>query len=442
MSLDMPTISAVSISVTALLGFVLIFTWSIDRKNELTGWWGVAQLLMSGGIIIAVISARSNNGDLHAFGQAWMLLSSALMWLAVRRFEGRELHTFWIVIWPTAFLLAQIAGLFPNFDIRLVVACAMLAVLSFAAAWELVRDFGEPLHARWPAAILLIITGAGYLTWLPLTLRMPIYEASQLFTSTWFPIVVLGATLGRIALSFIVLVMEMERQEYEQRMDALTDPLTGLPNRRALFEAADRLAQQGRFLKGESISVLVFDLDHFKKVNDTYGHRLGDRVLQIFADILSDNLNSDSIVGRLGGEEFAAILPGATLTKAAEAAEKIRTSFATTATVIDGAEVSGTVSVGAACHDALNCDIAALFHRADGALYAAKSAGRNRVELLAPHESLCFAASRAAEADAAEMDGYDYRPITAPRSIRRYRDQQPKEVPPVRRARRSRPALT
>src|SRR5690606_18502361 len=110
-------------SVTAVLGFVLIFTWTIDRKNQLTGWWGVSQFLMSGGIIIAIIAARHNNGDLHAFGQAWMLLSSALMWMAVRHFEGRRLHTFWVVVWPTAFLLAQIAGVFTSFDIRLVVAC-------------------------------------------------------------------------------------------------------------------------------------------------------------------------------------------------------------------------------------------------------------------------------------------------------------------------------
>ena len=67
-------------------------------------------------------------------------------------------------------------------------------------------------------------------------------------------------------------------------MFALTDALTGLPNRRALFAAADELVAQGRYLSGHSLSVMVLDLDHFKKINDTYGHRLGDRVLQLFAD--------------------------------------------------------------------------------------------------------------------------------------------------------------
>ena len=101
--------------------------------------------------------------------------------------------------------------------------------------------------------------------------------------------------------------MVKERQELQQRMFALTDALTGLPNRRALFAAADELVAQGKYLRGHSLSVMVLDLDHFKKINDTYGHRLGDRVLQLFADTLIDELDSGTILGRLGGEEFAAI---------------------------------------------------------------------------------------------------------------------------------------
>jgi len=442
MQLDMPTISAVAISVTAILGVVLVFAWSLERTSILTGWWGLALLIMSGGIVIAVIAVRQNNADLHAFGQSWMILSAALMWMAVRRFEGRRLHPFLVGVWPVAFLIAQFVGLFASFDARLIAACAILAVLSFAAASELVRDRSEPLGSRWPAAILLIGTGVGYLSWLPLTLTMPIREAGLLFTSSWFPTVVLIATLGRIALSFVVLAMEKERQELEQRIDALTDPLTGLPNRRALFEAVERLGEHGRYLKGDPISVLVFDLDHFKKINDTYGHRLGDRVLQVFADILSEKLATGSIVGRLGGEEFAAILPGANLTTAAVTAEAVRASFATSAAVIDGANVACTVSVGAACHDDMSCDLGALFHRADGALYAAKNAGRNRVELLGEHEAMCFADSCAAIRSALDRrDGQDYPPLQKVGSTRRFRGLQPNEDVTLR-PRRGRPALS
>lgn len=388
MILNMPTISVVSISVTAILGFILLFAWWRERTSALTGWWGLAQLVMSVGIVIAVAALKTNDADLHAFGQAWMILSSAIMWMAVRQFEDRRVHLLWVIAAPAGFLIVRYCGYLGSFDDRLIVVCAILAALSFAAAAELARDRTEGLVSRWPAIVFLIATGVGYLAWLPLTIKMPIPEAGLVFSSTWMPWVILLATLGRVALAFVVLAMVKEREELKQRIDALTDPLTGLPNRRALFEAAERLRQHSKYLKGDPISVLVFDLDHFKKINDTFGHRLGDQVLQLFARTMSERLETGSIVGRLGGEEFAAILPGADLATAGVAAEEIRAAFAVSASMFDGARVAGTVSIGAASSDDIDCDLGSLFHRADGALYAAKNGGRNRVELISPHEPI------------------------------------------------------
>lgn len=420
MQLDMPTISAVSISVTAILGFVLIFSWSKTPTSPLTGWWGVAQLILSGGIIIAVIAVHRNDDNLNAVGQACMIFAAALMWTAVRQFEGRRIYAAWLVIWPAAFLIAQGLGYLGSFDIRLILACGFLAALSFAAAAELSRDASEPLVSRWPAVFLLVATGAGYLTWLPLALTMPIGEVDQVFASHWLPAVILIATLCRIALAFAVLALVKEREELKQRIDALTDPLTGLPNRRALFEEADKLSLHSKYLKGDPVSVLVFDLDHFKRINDTFGHRLGDRVLQRFAHTLSDKLASGSIVGRVGGEEFAAILPGADLETAAHTAEAVRATFAASAEVIDGVPVACTVSVGAACHNDIDCDLNTLFHLADGALYTAKSSGRNRVELLGPHDVFATPESTVlARSALSEFDGHDR--ARGARNMRRYR---------------------
>jgi diguanylate cyclase (GGDEF)-like protein len=234
--------------------------------------------------------------------------------------------------------------------------------------------------------VLLIVAGLSGLSWLPLNLIMPIHQAISVFSSDWLPTVILLTLLLRIALAFVVLSMAKERQEMEQRNDALTDALTGLPNRRALFEAADAFGQERSVLGGQ-ISVLIFDLDQFKQVNDRFGHAQGDHVLKLFAAKSKEHLNGTSIVARLGGEEFAAILPGADASSAVRAAEAVRRAFAKSAAFIDGLPVGATVSVGAATDPDLHSDLNALFRRADAALYAAKRGGRNRVEYLGPEDT-------------------------------------------------------
>lgn len=389
MTLDMPTISLVSLLATTMLGLLLCFIWWRDPSSTLIGWWGVAQLVMATGISFAAAGGFAGAPSLTAFGQALMLLSGAIMWLAVREFEGKSLSAFWVVVWPCTFIIAAAIGIADTFDDRLILASTLLGVLHIVCAAELARRDQEPLVSRWPAIILLLIMGVSYLAWLPLTLMMPVRAAGLVYASAWFPAVILVALLGRITVSFVVLAMVKERQEIQQRMVALTDPLTGLPNRRALFESAESLGEHGSYLK-DPIAVLVFDLDHFKMINDTYGHHLGDRVLQLFSATLSTNLDTATIFGRLGGEEFAAILPGASLSHACNRAECIRAAFADAAAVIDGLPVAGTVSVGVATHQSMDCDLGMLFHRADGALYAAKQNGRNRVQVIGPDDPLGF----------------------------------------------------
>jgi hypothetical protein len=252
MTLDMPTVSLVSIAVTAILGFILVFAGWQERRTPLAGWWGLAQLVMSLGIVAAVAGLRTGINDLHALGQSCMILSAALMWMAARQFEGRPVRALWVFAAPAMFLLAQAGDYLDSFDDRLIVTCAVMAAFNLAAAFELGRNRSEPLVSRWPA--IVIATGVGYLAWLPLTVYMPIREAGLMFASTWMPWVILVATLERVALAFVVLAMVKEREELKQRIDALTDPLTGLPNRRALFAAAEKLREHSKYLRGDPLS--------------------------------------------------------------------------------------------------------------------------------------------------------------------------------------------
>jgi len=295
MHLDMVTMSAASITVTGVLGIVLVFTWARERESVFVGWWGLALLLQSAGIVISAASSQQNDADFVTIGVASMVLSDAIKWQAARQFANHRIILAWTLLGPVAFLLIVHSGYFNDFEERLLVACTLSATYNFAAAFELSRVNGEHLASRWPAVLLLFITGLSCFSWLPLNLIMPIHEAIAVFSSAWFPTVVLLTLLLRIALAFVVLSMAKERQEMEQRSEALTDSLTGLPNRRALFEAADEVGQE-RSLLGGPISVLIFDLDHFKEVNDRFGHAQGDRVLKLFATRSKECLNGSSVV--------------------------------------------------------------------------------------------------------------------------------------------------
>lgn len=174
-------------------------------------------------------------------------------------------------------------------------------------------------------------------------------------------------------------ISERKRLEKELRQLAVTDPLTGLPNRRAFME---RLAQEMERLKRfdeVSAALLMLDLDHFKRINDAYGHATGDEVLRHFADILRAELRKVDLPGRLGGEEFAILMPCAGREDAFALAERLRRRLAAAPLALTGKSIRYTVSIGASVLSRDDASHDAVLLRADAALYEAKAAGRNQV---------------------------------------------------------------
>ena len=159
---------------------------------------------------------------------------------------------------------------------------------------------------------------------------------------------------------------------------ARVDSLTGIANRGAFFSRADRILRRARE-DGAPVSLIVFDLDHFKMINDTHGHAAGDRVLRAFADTAGEIMRPADLLGRIGGEEFAAILPGAGAEAAYVIADWIRHAFEVAPKIIDGALVHATVSAGIAMTQPKGT-LEAFLEAADRALHRAKAFGRNRVE--------------------------------------------------------------
>jgi diguanylate cyclase (GGDEF)-like protein len=159
---------------------------------------------------------------------------------------------------------------------------------------------------------------------------------------------------------------------------ALSDALTGLPNRRALEAALAREIARAR-REGAPLSVVALDVDHFKRVNDAHGHAAGDAVLAAVAARAAGALRAGDLLARVGGEEFLALLPGAALAAAAEAAERVRARLAEAPVVAGALSLAVTVSLGCAALEDGDAGGAALVARADARLYAAKRGGRNRV---------------------------------------------------------------
>jgi diguanylate cyclase (GGDEF)-like protein len=172
--------------------------------------------------------------------------------------------------------------------------------------------------------------------------------------------------------------MTKERGELRHKQASLIDSLTGLANRRAFLHDADAMLA-GRSARSEPVAVLLADLDHFKKINDRFGHAIGDRVLKVFAEALRRNIGPGDLVGRLGGEEFAILLAARSEGAAHDTAQRIRTTFAQAAAEVDGRAVGATVSIGLAGSRPDAHDLPGLLTRADGALYRAKESGRNCV---------------------------------------------------------------
>ncbi len=188
------------------------------------------------------------------------------------------------------------------------------------------------------------------------------------------PVIVI-APLALIA-SVAVLSTPLMRSDIQHRGDAVIDQLTGMLNRNALGARVAELTQQSK-MSGESIGLIIGDLDHFKSINDTRGHSVGDVVLRDVAYRIRKRLRAFDLAYRLGGEEFLILLPGADLAKCAQIAEQLRESVAAS-TLSGGLGVTMSFGVGASA-DGEPFDYATVFKQADAALYEAKRNGRDRV---------------------------------------------------------------
>jgi diguanylate cyclase (GGDEF)-like protein len=382
MNLDVNTLFLVTIYVEAILGLLLLFAWVQNTTIHAVAWWGFADLLRAASV--ALFGMYGSVSDLISIDLANTLLFTAfaLTWTGARVFDNRKPLPILLfggaALWLLLCRIPVIAG---SWDIRVLLSSGIIAAYTWGAAYEFWRGRSEPLVSRWPAIFMLFAHGALYLLRTPLGAMLPwLPTGNQVFESVWLTVLSFEALLFTIAIAFILLAMAKERTEHRHKTAALIDPLTGIANRRAFLQDGEaQLKRQAN--NPRPIAVMLLDLDNFKSINDCFGHPIGDRVLRLFAEIGEGCVRRIDLFGRLGGEEFAALLVDTSRERAIAVAEQIRSSFADATREVDGKAVGATVSIGiVVSHDAV-LDLSALLAQADHALYRAKGNGRNRIEV-------------------------------------------------------------
>ncbi len=379
--LDPLTTSVVATIYSLLSGAVLGFMHGAlphDLQPSAADW-RIGTLLIAGGGVLFVGQTLTSVSWVIPISNGCWLAGLALYWRAVRRYFGAR-DTSWIFT-PVVAGVAAISFytfVYPSLTWRVNVATLCWVTLLAGSAWTLIshrlRDNSVSSKVlSWifiGLAFLLLVRGLYYVTQstVVLSISAPINLVNVLSPLLIAVLPIMGTTV------FVLLCFERIRRVLHRI--ATTDELTGLPNRRTIGEHAAMLFSRAKALS-LGFSIAVIDIDHFKRVNDQYGHDTGDLVLKGIASTLAAQCRSGDLVGRQGGEEFVALFEDADATDALVAAERLRTA-------IEGKSHHGadttlglTVSIGVATFLPTDREYADILRRADRALYAAKAAGRN-----------------------------------------------------------------
>jgi diguanylate cyclase (GGDEF)-like protein len=381
MKLDVNTLFTVTIYVEAILGLLLLFAWAQNTAIQGVCWWGFAHLVRASSVVLFGMYGTAPDIVTIDLANALLFTAFAVTWTGARVFDGRPIEPVYLVTGAVLWLLiCRLPVLADAVAVRALIASGIITAYTWLTAYEFWRGRSEQLVSRWPAIFMLFAHGSLYLLRTPLIALLPSAADNSMYGSVWLTVLSFEALLFTISVAFILLAMAKERTELRHRNAAMLDPLTGIANRRSFLQDAGLLAKRHR-ANPRPTAVLLIDLDHFKSINDRFGHALGDRVLEMFTETARKSVRASDLIGRLGGEEFAAMLYDTTRDKAVAVAERIRESFAAAAKEIEGRPLCATVSIGLAYCEQSAIDVPEMLAQSDQALYFAKEHGRNRVEV-------------------------------------------------------------
>ena len=375
MSLDTTTLYFVATMVAAMLGAMLLFFGKQENISALN-WWGTAYLLGAASIALWTLAGATLGAMLSLALNALGFVACGMVWNAARVFHGRKPSLPGLLLGAVAWV-AAVMTLQPEASaIRLTIGAGIVAIYAALTAAELWSERRKTMQKRWPAIAVPVLHG--FVLMLPILLGGLLHPHDNAFASSvWVTVFAIELVLYAVGTVFVIFMLVSERTVTAHKTAASMDPLTGLFNRRGFAEATSRVIER-EANAGRPVTVMIFDLDHFKSINDRFGHPAGDEILKLFATVVINTLRITDLSGRIGGEEFAALLP-CPLEEGVIAAERVRETFAASGIVVQEGPVETSVSIGVAGGPA-GTELEVLLAAADSALYQAKRNGRNRVE--------------------------------------------------------------
>lgn len=382
MALDLRTIYLVASLTLVVLGAIQLAAYATGRFQRWPLWWSVSNILAGIGCLCIALRDLVPDTVSVGLGNAITLAGYVLMFVAIRVFAGRRVDARYCLLAIVAGSLVIILFLGGDDDAmgRVAFGSTIFLLIDLAVlreGWRLARR--EKLYSAWILVALYIPTSLIFAArgGLALTGNLGgtrLFEGGGQGPHAWLA---LSAVTFLMLRSMIMLMMAAERSHCELAALALHDPLTGLLNRTGLSRSFERLSEEP--------AVLVFDMDHFKTLNDRHGHAAGDDALRLFAETAADQLRAGDLLCRLGGDEFVAVLQGASVEEAVLVAGRIQRVFAEAIGLRADLSVHPTLSIGVARAPSSGAALEMLLGEADAALYRSKREGRNRVAVSGVH---------------------------------------------------------
>ena len=387
LSLDLRTIFFTNALISVLLAFVMVSFWRTQKTYPGFSLWVISYLMMV--MINSLLWMRGYIPDyISMIGPLTLAVFISVTRLeGIKQFLGHKKFNYYNFIWPALvflggsyFLVIQDDVAWRNMILAIALIVLGIRIVQLLVTETLIKDKSLYYLVAITIIIYMLIYGIRAVDWLGFPNHHSIFEHS-LFNYMCF----LLMSLLEISLSILFIMLTSQRlahelQEYQDKLSELAsiDSLTGAYNRRNLYEFGELESGISRRYH-HHLSVLMMDMDHFKAVNDQYGHAGGDMVLREICSVIQKTLRQTDRMGRLGGEEFGVILPHTDLQEAKLLAERIRRMVESSPIVFEGNVIPVTISIGVAELSTSDQNLEDLIKIADTALYQAKTAGRNCV---------------------------------------------------------------